>query len=170
MKIQKTPLDGVLLLEPEFRFKDDRGETVCVFEEAVLCAATNLAIAFPKHNFSISRKNVLRGIHVSNLWKIAYCTVGFIQAVAVDCREGPTFGRWWDCNINEINRNMMLVPPMFGLAHLAVSDMVIFHYHWSGRFDGDEQKTYRWDDPKFGIPWMTKNPILSERDANAKLY
>ena len=34
--------------------------------------------------------------------------------------------------------------------------------------DAKNQKTYKWNDPKFKIKWLTKNPILSKRDKSAR--
>lgn len=172
MKIEKTSLDGVLVLEPEFRFKDIRGEIVCVFEEDDLESAQmgqmhmDIGWGFSKHNFSVSFEDVIRGIHVSpDVAKLAYCPLGSIYLVAVDCRYGATFGKWEGFNINDDNRKMILIPPMFGLAHLILSEQAIFYYHWSGNFDGDKQISYRYD--SFGIEWPIMNPIVSERDFNA---
>jgi dTDP-4-dehydrorhamnose 3,5-epimerase len=181
MKIKGTSLDGVLVLEPEFRYKDHRGEIICPFELDKLWpfipGPTHLRPhSFPKQNFSHSRKGVLRGIHVSpERWKLAYVPLGCVKAVAVDCRaEEPTFGQWESVTLSEFDRNMLLVPPNFGLAHLVLSSEAVFFYHWSGDFDGDSQKTYRWDDPRFAIDWSAalemfhiKSPILSGRDAGA---
>ena len=34
--------------------------------------------------------------------------------------------------------------------------------------DAKNQKTYKWNDPKFKIKWPIKNPILSKRDLSAR--
>ena len=180
MKIEKTSLDGVLVIEPEFSFEDHRGKTVCAFEEGDLVDALirfwplsdGWPTQFPKHNFSVSYKNVLRGIHVSNCYKLAYCPFGSIYLVAVDCREGSKyFGKWLAFEIDSYNYNlkMILIPPGFGLAHLVQSQVAVFFYHWSSSFDGDKQGGYRWD--SFGIEWPGSSDKfnISERDKNAPL-
>ena len=160
MKIEKTSLDGVLVIEPEFRFKDHRGEIVCALEDEFG--------RWKKHNFSVSYKNVLRGIHVSNCYKLAYCPFGSIYLVAVDCREGSKyFGKWGAFEVNDDNRKMILIPPMFGLAHLVRSQVAVFYYHWSAEFDSDKQVSYHYK--SFGVSWPTENPILSQRDRDAPL-
>jgi dTDP-4-dehydrorhamnose 3,5-epimerase len=58
----------------------------------------------------------------------------------------------------------VLVPPKFGNAHLVLSAKAVFHYKWSEYFKPHGQFSYRWDDPRFGIRWPIKKPILSERD------
>ncbi len=167
MKIKKTSLDGVFVMESNFRFKDERGEIVCAFEDPYdLPGVAGIGLTlFIKHNFSVSHQDVLRGIHVSDCWKLAYCPVGSIYLVAVDCRKGASFGKWQAFKINDDNRKMILIPPMFGLAHLVLNEQACFYYHWSSSFDGDKQISYRWD--SFEIKWPCLNPIMSERDFNA---
>ena len=160
MKIEKTSLDGVVIVEPDFRFEDRRGEVVCALEDEFG--------RWKKHNFAVSYKNVLRGIHVSpSRAKLAYCPFGSVYVVAVDCRPGlASFGKWLAVNMGGTGRKMIYVPPMFGLAHLVRSQVAVFYYHWSGAFDADEQISYRWD--SFGIEWpISEPPILSERDEYA---
>ena len=164
MKIEKTSLDGVLIIEPDFRFEDERGEIVCALEDEFG--------RWKKHNFSVSSMNVLRGIHVSpNRAKLAYCPFGSIYVVAVDCRPGSAnFGKWFAVNMGGIEHRMIYVPPMFGLAHLVRSHVAVFYYHWNNAFDGDEQISFRWD--SFGIEWPGSSDrfILSERDKNATYF
>jgi dTDP-4-dehydrorhamnose 3,5-epimerase len=56
------------------------------------------------------------------------------------------------------------VPPMYGNAHLILSDKAIFHYKQSTYYHPKEQFTYKWNDPRFKISWPIKDPILSQRD------
>ena len=203
MKIRQTEISGVFLIEPEFRFEDHRGEIFCAYQESSWLRAWREMdpesligyIRFKKDNFSVSARNVLRGIHISpSAWKLAMCLSGRILLVVVDCREtlnpkriglreyialrNPDFGKWQAFELNDMEREQILVPPMCGLAHLVLSRQATFYYKWSENFDGDAQIAYRYDDPRFGIKWpvlhelnyTTKEdkiiePILSERDA-----
>lgn len=192
MKIQKTEINGVFLIEPEFRFEDQRGEIFCAYEESSwLKAWTNTDpqgfmgyLRFKKDNFSVSVKNVLRGIHVSpSSWKLATCVSGRIFLVVVDCRvefkpkrigtreyvalANLNFGKWQAFELNDIDRTQILVPPMCGLAHLVLSRTAIFYYKWSNVYS-DDQIAYNWNDPYFNIDWPIQTPILSERDRTAK--
>jgi dTDP-4-dehydrorhamnose 3,5-epimerase len=59
---------------------------------------------------------------------------------------------------------------MFANGHYVLTDDSLFTYKmaYEGEYNDDtKQKTARWDDPKLGIDWPTKTPILSKRDANA---
>jgi len=58
----------------------------------------------------------------------------------------------------------VLIPPWHGNGHLVLSDLAIFHYKQSSYYDPKRQFTYVWNDPRLGIKWPIKDPILSERD------
>jgi len=45
-----------------------------------------------------------------------------------------------------------------------MSDEAIFHYKQSTYYDRSGQFTVAWNDPRFGIWWPVRNPILSRRD------
>jgi dTDP-4-dehydrorhamnose 3,5-epimerase len=59
---------------------------------------------------------------------------------------------------------------MFANGHYVLTEDSLFTYKmaYEGEYNDDtKQKTARWDDPKLGIDWPTKTPILSKRDASA---
>ena len=71
-------------------------------------------------------------------------------------------------NINDKNRNQILIPPGFANGHLVMSDFGVFNYKQSTLYKGaSKQFTVKWNDPKLNIPWPIDNPILSLRDKNA---
>ena len=126
---------------------------------------------FKQDDISVSNKNVLRGFHGDeNTHKLISCLHGSIYQVIVDMRpDSPTYLKWEAFSLNEKNRLQILIPPMFGNAHLVMSDVAIFHYKQSTLYEGQgKQFTVKWDDPKIGVNWPINNPILSERDKNAK--
>lgn len=168
---------GIRIIQP-WTFKDCRGRMISLSEYSFIAPDSGEKIFWHHDMVSVSNQNVLRGIHVSpNLWKLATCIYGRIFLVVVDCWNGTNFGKWRSWIIDDADPLMILVPPGFGLAHLILSKQAIFYYKWSGPYDGSEQKTYRYDDPRFGIEWPLLHeincttemdailqPILSERD------
>ena len=155
-------IEGVRILEPQFTFRDERGRIVNPYESG-----------WPKVNISVSKKNVLRGIHVSDgIDKLAMCVSGEIYLVVVDCRiRSGSFCQWQAWTLRGEEPLMVYVPRGCGLAHLVLSDEAVFYYAWSDKFDGLAQRSFRFDDPKFGITWPG-NPklfILSERDREGKM-
>ena len=156
-------IEGVRIEKPKFSFSDHRGRIANLYEDG----------GWPKVNISMSKKNVLRGIHVSDgLDKLATCLYGEIYLVVVDCRiRSRTFCQREIWRLLDTAPLMVYVPRGCGLAHLVLSDEAVFFYAWSDKFDGLAQRSFRFDDPKFGIQWPgdPKNFILSKRDAEGKI-
>lgn len=124
---------------------------------------------FNHDKVSVSRKNVLRGIHGdSKSWKLITCLHGSIYFVVVDNRkDSPNYLKWDWIILDDQRRKSVLVPPMFGNGTFTLTDKSIFHYKWAyeGEYaDVDQQFTIKWNDPRLDIPWPVSNPILQPRD------
>ena len=157
-------IDGVQVRAPDFFFPDNRGYIVSPYEDA--------GTSWPKVNVSVSKRNVLRGIHVSDgIDKLATCLSGEIYLVVVDCRiRSRTFCQWGAWTLRGDIPLMIYVPRGCGLAHLVWSNEAVLFYAWSDKFDGLAQRSFRFDDPKFGIEWPgdPRKFILSKRDAEGR--
>ncbi len=165
LKIEKTPLDQVLLIQPLTRFQDLRGEYVETYNRKMYEAA-GISTIFIEDDISVSKKNVLRGIHGDQkTWKLISCLHGEFYFVVVNWDpQSPQYGKWTSFILSEENRLQVLVPAKFGNGHLVLSEKAIFHYKQSAYYDFAGQFTLQWNDPKLNIQWPTNNPILSPRD------
>jgi dTDP-4-dehydrorhamnose 3,5-epimerase len=164
--IKRTQLDGVLLITPPTIFEDFRGCYVETYNEELYKAA-GVTAQFVQDDISVSKKHVLRGLHGdARTWKLISCLHGeFYLAVLNYDRSSPQFGRWQGFHLSDHNRLQVLVPPRFGNGHLVLSDEAIFSYKQTTYYERASQFTVGWNDPRFGIEWPVKDPILSERDA-----
>lgn len=164
MQVEKTSLEGVLLVKPEV-FEDFRGQYVQTYAEAQY-QALGIDVKFVEDDISVSRQNVLRGIHGDGrTWKLVSCLYGSFYLVVVNCDEkSSTFGKWVSFTLSDQNRHQVLIPPRHGNGHLVLSDSAIFHYKQSEYYNPSGQFTYRWDDPRLKIWWPNRNPIVSRRD------
>jgi dTDP-4-dehydrorhamnose 3,5-epimerase len=164
MIVEKTKLDGVLLIKPHV-FEDHRGQYVETYNEDRY-RRNGIDIKFIQDDISVSTRHVLRGIHGdSETWKLISCLYGKFYFVVVNCdTQSKDFGKWESFTLSEINRYQVLVPPKHGNGHLVLSDQTIFHYKQSTYYDPKGQFTYKWNDPKLNIWWPVKNPVLSMRD------
>jgi dTDP-4-dehydrorhamnose 3,5-epimerase len=162
--VSKTNLEGVLLIKPKI-FEDFRGQYVESYNED-LYVESGINVKFVEDDFSMSSKDVLRGIHCdSEAYKLVSCLHGKFYLVIVNCdKDSKEFGKWQSFDLSDANRMQVLVPPKHGVAHLILSDKAIFNYKQSRYYDPDRQTTYIWNDPKFKIWWPVKNPLVSQRD------
>ena len=165
MKVEKTDLDGVLIIDPPTNFKDFRGSYIEIYNER-LYKNHGIKENFIQDDISTSRLNVLRGIHGdASTSKLVSCLYGEFYLVVVNNNpKSPQYMKWQSFNLSDINRKQILIPPMFGNGHLVLSDICIYHYKQTTEYNRDGQFTIMWNDPSFAIKWPTKNPILSKRD------
>ena len=164
IKAERTGLEGVLKIQFDV-FTDHRGHYIETYNKAKY-RAMGIDTAFVQDNSSLSTHGVVRGIHGdSETWKLVSCLLGKIYLVVANCAtESNDFGKWASFVLTESNGLQVLVPPKYGVAHLVLSDKAIFCYKQSTYYAPEKQFTYRYDDPRFGIWWPLKNPILSRRD------
>lgn len=157
-------MDGLKIISPS-KFTDIRGYYIETYNEELY---DNLNCPkFVQDDISVSKKDVLRGIHGdSNTWKLISCMYGNFKLVVV-CNnpESNDYLHTWEFDMSGDDYKQILVPPKYGNGHLVLSDVAIFHYKQSTYYQGMEnQFTIKWNDPRFNFNWPISNPILSERD------
>ncbi len=173
MKITRTAIDGLLILEPTVH-RDARGYFVVGYEQQAFDDAVGEAVRFVQDNHSHSVRGVLRGLHYQlpphAQGRLVRVTRGAVFDVAVDLRRSSaSFGRWVGTELSEHNQRSAWLPP--GLAHgfLVLGDCADLHYKCSARYAPQAERCIRWDDPTLAIAWpdIGMAPILSARDAAA---
>ncbi len=170
MKIEQTTLDGVLLITPPTIFEDFRGFYVETYNKKSF-NESGIAIEFIQDDISVSRKNVLRGIHGDQeTWKLISCLHGSFYLIVVNNDKlSPQYKKWTSFTLSATNRHQVLIPPKFGNGHLVLSKEAIFHYKQNTNYDRSGQFTILWDDPDYNFWWPIKNPTLSRRDCGKEL-
>jgi len=165
LKVEKTKLDGVLLITPATVFEDFRGTYVETYNEQ-LYQEGGIKVKFVQDDISVSSQNVLRGIHGdSETWKLVSCLYGkFYLVVVNNDKNSPQFKQWVSFSLSDTNRLQVLIPPWFGNGHLVLSETAIFHYKQSTYYNRAGQFTILWNDPNFSIWWPIQQPIISQRD------
>jgi dTDP-4-dehydrorhamnose 3,5-epimerase len=166
VKVTKTELDGVLLIDPPTKFEDFRGEYVEIYNRDIYREA-GVTQEFLQDDISVSSRHVLRGFHGdSKTWKLISCLYGKFYVVVLNWDpESPQYRRWQGFTLSDKNRLQVLIPPKFGNSHLVLSDMAIFHYKQTTEYDRASQFTVLWNDPTLKVWWPIQNPIVSQRDA-----
>ncbi len=166
LKIRKTPLDGVLIVEPLTIFEDFRGHYIELYNLPAYKAA-GIQHEFIQDDISVSRKHVLRGIHGDyKTAKLISCLHGAFYLVVVNnIPESPQYRQWTAFTLSDRNRSQVLVPPGFGNGHTVLTKTAMFHYKQTTGYDRSSQFTLLWNDPALKISWPIKNPIMSQRDS-----
>jgi len=169
VEVQKTKLDGVLLIKPSTVFEDFRGTYVEIFNEK-LYAEAGITVKFVQDDISVSSRHVLRGVHGDGeTWKLISCLHGRFYLMVINWDESSRQYRQWDSFVlSDQNRLQVFVPPKFGNGHLVLSEQAIFHYKQSTYYNRAGQFTLLWNDPQLNLWWPVKNPIVSRRDGGSE--
>ncbi len=170
MKISKTKLEGVVIIEPDV-FGDNRGFFMESWNKKKMAEA-GLDYDFVQDNHSKSTvKGTLRGIHFQKgdkaQAKLVRCVKGAVLDVAVDLRRNsPTFKQWVGVELSEENKKQLLIPRGFGHGFVTLTDDVEFLYKADNYYAPEADAGIRWNDPEIGVEWGIENPILSDKDKN----
>ena len=169
MTVTETPLPGVLVLEPRI-FRDDRGH---FFETFNLTKMIDLGLPaeWTQDNFSLSKKNVIRGIHYQigqPQGKLVRVVTGAVRDVIVDLRRSsPTFGQHTTVELSGDSSRMVWIPVGFGHGFSALTETVALTYKVTNYYSPQSERTVLWNDPALGIDWgvSAEDAILSAKDA-----
>lgn len=165
LKVDKTSLDGVLVIHPLTQHEDFRGDYVETYNEELYRAA-GIADKFVQDDYATSSRHVLRGIHGdAKTVKLISCLYGKIYVIVVNNDSAsPQFRKWQSFTLSDRNRLQVYIPAKFGNAYLVMSETAVFHYKQNTYYDRPGQFTLKWNDPAFKFWWPVRDPILSERD------
>jgi dTDP-4-dehydrorhamnose 3,5-epimerase len=171
VKITKTKIDGVLVIEPA-KYVDDRGFFSDVFKQAALVAeGIDLTWIQDNHSFSAQR-GVVRGLHFQSppmaQAKLLRVVRGAIFDVAVDLRRAsPSYGQHVSVKLSADNWQQVLIP--VGCAHgfCTLSDETEVIYKVTSGYSPAHEGGLRWNDPALAIDWPIPQQaaILSHRDS-----
>ena len=168
MKKIETKINGLFIIKNKF-FNDDRGWFMENWN-IEKCKQNNLNINFKQDNISMSKKNVLRGLHFQrqphNQTKYVRVIQGKVLDVVVDIRKkSKTFGQHLAIELSN-NQTGLWIPA--GMAHgfLSLEENTIFSYKCSGEYNPKYEHTIKWNDQDINIQWGIKNPIVSNKDNN----
>jgi dTDP-4-dehydrorhamnose 3,5-epimerase len=170
MKFVDELLPGAHLVRLN-RFSDRRGDLVKTYMRTVFEAA-GIGFDFREEYYSISGKDVIRGMHFQlpphDHDKIVYCPVGAIEDVLLDLRTGPGYGTFASVMLSEDEPAVVVVPK--GIAHgfRALKDRSFVVSKASTEYAPEYDMGIRWD--SFGFDWRCESPVLSDRDLRHQAF
>ena len=173
MIFTETRLPGAFVLEPE-PHRDDRGffaRSWCHRE----AAEHGIEVDWVQCNISWNhRRGTLRGMH----WqepdgeaKLVRATRGSLLDVIVDLRpDSPTREQHVAVELSAENRLALFVPVGFAHGFVTLEDDTEVFYQMSNYYVPGQDRGFRYDDPRFALPWPPGEKIVSERDRSLPLY
>ena len=175
MKIIKTAIPGVVVLEPQV-FGDERGFFMETFRASMMDELTG-GKPFVQDNHSKSAHGILRGLHyqIKNpQGKLVRVVSGEVFDVAVDMRRrSPTFGKWVGEVLSADNKRQLWVPEGFAHGFYVMSDSAEFVYKCTDYYSPEHDRSLKWDDPTVGVEWPLvggKAPLTSAKDDAGKSF
>ena len=174
MQIEQTDFRDLLVIQPSV-FADDRGAFQESFNEARFRIDTGFNLTFVQDNESVSKRNVIRGLHFQvppkGQAKLVRVAKGSVLDVAVDLRRTePTFGKYYSRVLSGENATQLFIPEGFAHGFLVLEDDTIFSYKCTNYYSKEHEGGLRWNDAALAINWGCDSPLLSPRDNQAMLF
>ena len=161
MKIIKTKFKDLLIIKRPTH-NDNRGFLKELFEQ------NKIKKNFIFDYFSLSKKNVIRGLHLQlkkPQAKLISVMTGKIFDVVLDCRKGsPTFGRHFTINISAKDNTSLYIPEGFAHGFCSLENNTILYYKNSNYRNKKYEAGILWNDKDLKIKWPIKKPKISLRD------
>lgn len=164
MELLKELLPGCFLLKSK-RIEDQRGFFVKTYQKN-LYEALGLQVEVQEEFYSMSHKNVIRGMHFQlppyAHDKLVHCICGEVLDVLVDLRAGPGYGCVASAKLSGENGCLVFIPK--GVAHgfSTLTDKALMLYKTSTVHVPEFDCGIRWD--SIGLDWGVSFPIISDRD------
>lgn len=170
MKILRTDIDGVLIIEPRV-FGDARGYFFESFNLHDFREQTGIDVNFVQDNESRSSYGVVRGLHFQlppfAQAKLVRVVEGTVLDVAVDIRKGsPTYGHHVAVELSAENKRQFFLPKGFAHGFAVLSNTAIFQYKCDEYYHPEAEGAIAWDDKKLNIDWHLNfaDVLLSDKD------
>lgn len=166
----KTNIHGLKVIDLKSNF-DKRG----VFVESFVKKKYGFidGLTFKQDNFSISKKNVIRGLHyqIKNQQdKLIYVTQGKLLNYTVDIRKGsPSYLNIFSIILSADKFNQIFVPKGCANGILSLTNNLILNYKCTDYYNPNFSLGIKWNDPYLNLKWGIKNPIVSVNDKKLPL-
>lgn len=169
MKIIKTAIEGLIILEPRI-YEDSRGYFFESFSQREFNERI-CPITFVQDNESKSSYGVMRGLHFQKppftQSKLVRCVKGAVLDVAVDIRKGSqTYGQHVSVKLTEENHRQFFIPRGFAHGFAVLSETAIFQYKCDEFYHPEADGGISILDESLGIDWIipVEKAILSDKD------
>lgn len=174
MKIFKTKFKSCFIFKPDI-YKDKRGFFSEIFNKTILEKTLKKKINFVQLNYSFSKINVLRGLHLQkppySQSKLIRVIQGKILDIIVDLRKNSkTFGKYQSFTLSEKNRKQLFISEGFAHGFLALEDNVKVEYLCSSSYNKNSEICLMWNDKKINIKWPKRKYLISKKDKSGSTF
>lgn len=172
MKIQKTPIQDLLVLIPTIH-RDARGFFMETFR-ASFFEELGYAPFIQDNHAKSAQVGTLRGLHYQKApaaqSKLIWVLQGSIYDVAVDLRaDSPTYGQWFGLILTSETMHRLLIPQGFAHGYMTLEPNTEVAYKVDNYYAPEHEGGLRWNDPTLAITWPKLTPIIADRDAQLPL-
>ena len=161
MKIKKTKFKNLVILKG-VKHQDKRG----YLRELVLEKLIKKKFKF--QILSVSKKNVLRGLHFQvkkPQGKLISVLKGEIFDVTVDLRKNSkTFGKYFSIRLSDKNGLSIFIPEGFAHGFVGMKKENLISYQCTNYRSKKNEVGILWNDKDIKIKWPIKKPIISSKD------
>ena len=165
---KEIALEGLILIKPKI-FADHRGDFFESYNTNRMNKLIGVKTNFFQDNISVSKKNVLRGLHFQRppmaQAKLIQVFRGGILDVVVDLRlNSATYGQHFKVELNDKNRLQLWIPEGFAHGFLTLENDTMFSYKCTSAYSKNHEMNLLWNDPLLNIDWGITSPLLSDKD------
>ncbi len=149
-----------------FQADDRRGSFVKIYNDESY-ASDRIVMPIREIFYSVSQKNVIRGMHFQtpphDHDKLVHVIAGRVVDVIVDLRkDSPTYHKCISIMLQGNTKQAVYIPSGFAHGFLSLEDNTVMMYMVSQGYAAECDMGIRWD--SVGMQWNVENPIISDRD------
>lgn len=165
-KFIATVFDDVFIIEKS-AFIDKRGVFIKSYHEQIF-EEHGINCNFKESYYSVSPKNVLRGMHYQRFpygqAKLINVIEGEVLDVIVNINESDekNFGKFFSTILSKKNNRSLFIPEGYAHGFLVLSDIAIVVNNATTLYNENSDTGVRYD--SFGFEWPSYELILSDRD------
>ncbi len=154
------------------RFDDERGSFIKWYDDRSF-TEQGISACFKESYFSISDKDVIRGMHFqvppADHEKCVSVSHGAVRDVILDIRKNSSsYGEAKEIILSAENHLALFIPRGFAHGFVSLEDHTIMNYLVATVYSPEHDKVIRWN--SFAYDWKIQDPIISKRDKEAELF
>lgn len=172
MIFSTTDIEGLVIIETK-KYVDERGCFFESYQHQKFCAYLGEEITFVQENESMSKINVIRGLHFQKppfaQGKLVRVSYGKVIDIVVDIRSNSiTYGKTFAIELSQENGKQLWIPEGFAHGFVSLEKNSLLNYKCTNYYNQPSEDAIYWKSNNLAINWGVENPIVSDKDQIAK--